>query len=255
MKSIFDRSTELLTGVIFNSVSKKATYTHLKSFLNDAWYNFIIPHVPSKDLSWDETKELVREEKKDGYSLSYYVPEKLAKDYQEYFAENNHKAFGTDFFMLVKNKKHGELMGELIETDDSNIDEFVSMAKVCFSDWDNEEKYARHFYKLQKQDLPKKIKNYIYTIKGEQVGFGAIVVSAEDKLSYIHNTGVLPEHRRRGHFTSMTKHLINESIALGASESYALVEENEASYYGMVKMGFSPVAKFYLFDTNPSKPL
>lgn len=251
MNDIFNRSNQLFTGIIFDSLNKYETFTHIRSIFNDAWYNFIVPDVPPGELNWSQVQEVIRVEVSHGFQLSYYIPTRLLAKYIKYFENNGkNKDLGSDIYMFKQNKAQLTTTGELILVNDHNIEEVINIAKICFPDWANNEEYSRHMYKHQKNDTNLIVKNYLYSFDKQVVGFCGIIASLALNLAYFHGIGVLPDYRRKGHFTAIVQNLINDSIALGISDTYALVELNGGSYHGLTKLGYTPADKYYLFSTN-----
>lgn len=245
----FIKSNELLTGTVYESVTAHDSFTHIKSYFRDAWYNFIVPNGSVDNFNWEKSQKVINREQKKGFALSYYIEEKLLPEYRKRLSK--HEDFGSEFYMFYKNKLTKKVPGELVDVNDNSVEKYVEMAKICFPDWENNEKYSRYFYDKQKQpsdDLS--IVNYLYRVKGVDVGFASIIASNKHSLSYLHNMGVLPKYRRKGYFTDITKLLSNYSISKGIEESYALVEGGEASYHGFKKLGFTTKGKYYLFGTK-----
>jgi len=250
MSDMFNRSNQLLTNILFESVNNYPTFTHIKSIFSDEWYNFIAPHVTSDKLAWDEINSIITQENKRDFKLSYYISEQLLADYSNYFSEHKHnKEIGTEYYIFKSSKDPITELGELVLVDDSLIEEYVSMGKICFPDWENNETYARYVYQRQQESQTLIIKNYLFRYENQFVGFCGIIASPKQNLAYFHNVGVLPAYRRRGHFTSITHHVINTSLSFGITDTYALIEYNGNSYHGLTKLGYESVDKYHLFST------
>ena len=245
----FTKSNNLLAGIVYESVTKHNSFTHIKSYFRDAWYNFIVPSGSVNTFDWEEAQKVIKAEQKKGFALSYYIEERLLPEYKKRLSK--HEDFGSEFYVFYKNSFFKEIPGELVKVDDDSIGLYVEMAKICFPDWENNEKYSRYFYDKQKESSDNlSIVNYLYRVNNENVGFAGIIASKKHNLSYLHNMGVLPKHRRKRYFTNITKLLSNYSLSKGIEESYALVEGGEASYHGFKKLGFTTEDKYYLFGTK-----
>jgi hypothetical protein len=250
MSSLFDRSNQLLTGITYISFKTYPTFSHLKSIFKDGWYNQIIPSVLSNELDWRSVKEILSTEQKEGYSLSYCIPEDYLKDYQEAFAINGHKPFGSECYIHKSvSQIEDNFMGQFEEVNQGNLETFIEIAKSCFPDWTNNEEYSRLFYNLSQEDQSKVIyRNLLYKVGDQYVVICYLIISEELNLGYIHNTGVLEVHRRRGYFTDMVNYSCKLSLESGASDCYAIVENDGASFMGLSKLGFTPKHNFYLFE-------
>lgn len=249
MSDVFIRGLQLFTGIIYESVNKYPTFTHIKSFFKDEWYNFIAPTIAPNQLNSAEVKKLIDSETKLGVSLSYYISNDLFSQYATYFRDSNHFNTSTDYYICSQHQHSYKPAGKLILVDDSTIDTYVSMSKICFPEWASNESYARHMYQHQKTNQGKIVRNYLLNDNGVYVGFCGFIGSKNENLAYFHNTGILPEYRRKGYFTAIIQHLINFSVKSGINESYALVENDSGSYHGLIKLGYEVQEKYHLFST------
>lgn len=249
MKDIFTRGLRLFTGIIYESVNEYRTFTHIKSVFNDEWYNFIIPKVSPDQLDLTGVNKLIESERANGFSLSYYVPDSLFKLFNIYFNNTKHINTSSDYFICMNNINKYNPIGQLILVDNSTIDTYVAMSQVCFPEWANNEEYARHMYKHQNSNKEKMVSTYLLKDNNKYIGFCGIIGSIKDNLAYFHNTGVLPEFRRKGYFTAIIQHLLNISLKSGITDTYALVENNSGSYHGLTKLGYKVEDKYHLFST------
>lgn len=249
MSFAFAQNNKILTGIIYDRILEHETFTHAHSVFPDMWYNFIVPKVVPAELDWKEVNEVVEAEKRNGYSLSYYVSEELQPAYKQYFLEQGQaNESESDFAVFATNQVVDQVPGCLELVTQDTVAEYVRMDMLCFPGWDNSENYCRHFFELQEQEEAANIRNYLYRVNDQIVGFGAIVLSPTLNLAYIHNTGILPEHRRQGHFSNLIRHLMNIAIQKGIAESFALVDDGGASHLGLQKLGFEARHKNYLFE-------
>ena len=248
MSNIFSRGLRLFTEIIYESVNEYPTFTHIKSVFKDEWYNFIVPKVTPDKLDSAEVKRVVDAEAKRGVLLSYYISDTLLNQYKRFFRDSTHINTSTDYYICNQHKNIYKPSGELILVDDSTIDTYVSMSKICFPDWTSNESYARHMYRHQKENRGKIVRNYLLKDNGTFVGFCGFIGTKSENLAYFHNTGVLPDSRRKGYFTAIIQHLINFSLESGITESYALVENNSGSYHGLIKLGYKVEEKYHLFS-------
>jgi len=247
--SAFAQNNQILTGIIYDRITEHETFTHVHSVFPDEWYNFIVPKVGPQELNWEDVKKVVQAENLAGYSLSYYVPDELKQAYKLYFLEQGQSNESeSDFAVFATNQISHQVPGSLELVTSESVDEFVRMDILCFPGWDNSENYCRHFFELQEQEEAANIRNYFYRVNNQIVGFGAIVLSRSLNLAYIHNTGILPEHRRQGHFTNLIRHLMNVAVQAEIAESFALVDDGGASQLGLQKLGFEARHKNYLFE-------
>ncbi|MFZ2199286.1 MAG: GNAT family N-acetyltransferase [Microgenomates group bacterium] len=248
MSDIFDRGLKLFSGIIYETINEYSTFTHIKSVFNDEWYNFIVPEVDPDKLDSAEVRRVVDAEAKRGVSLSYYISDALHNQYKTFFEGSSHLNTSTDYYICNQHQNIYKPSGELILVDDSTIDAYVSMSRTCFPDWASNESYARHMYRHQKANQEKIVLNYLLKDNDNYVGFCGFIGSKKENLAYFHNTGVLPEYRRKGYFTAIIQHLINLTITSGITKSYALVENNSGSYHGLIKIGYKVEEKYHLFS-------
>lgn len=245
---IFDKSSKLLTGVIYREVKKFPKLIHLKSYFKDCWYNYLAPTVPSKDFPWHEAENLIESEAKTGFDVSFYIHSSLLADYESVLKKNGHEKIGSEVYMLATlNDPYLNIECEYKPITDTNLDLLVDMTKRCFPEWNNNEEYSRYFYKLSVTNLEPLVENFISKAGEDYVGFGGVVISRRLGLSYLHNTGILEPFRRRGYYSDIVRYRCNKSLEHGVKEVFALVEEDSASYRGLLKLGFRPEETYYLF--------
>lgn len=249
-KPIFDRSNKLLEDVVYCKITKHKTFIHMKSFFDDAWYNFITPQVSANEFNWQEASSLISSENSKKVSLSYYISQKLLNEYKKELKKN----LGSDIYIYKKLEDEGEIRSgiEFVEVNDDNIRKFNKIAVECFPGWSNTEKYSRHFLELSKKHSDKVSKNFLMKIEGEFVGIGCIVIWKKGNLSYLHNMGTIKKQRRKGLFLEFSKYLCNQSLKRKVDEVYALVEEDSGSYNGFKKLAFEVQEKYHLFDSKSS---
>lgn len=251
MDNFFERSNHLLTGSLYRSTKSYGSFTHIKSMFSDPWYNFIVPHVAPSDLDWVAVQNVLDKEARAGYALLYYIKDIFVEEYRTYFSQNGQQEnVGSEVYIAKKNQERIPVEGQLIEIDDNNLQLNLDMGSICFPEWKDNAQYVRYVYNLQKKSSDRIVKNYLYMINHESVGFAGIIASREQNLAYIHNTGVMPEQRRKGHFTNIVHHLMNFAHSQGISDIYALVEEDGGSYNALTKMNFITQEKYYLFETK-----
>lgn len=251
MKNIFESGLKLFSGIIYKTIDRYPTFIHIKSIFDDEWYNFIVPIVNSNQLDWEKVIKIIASEKKNGVSMSYYVPNKLLTDYQSYFSRNDNNIYtSSDVYICKKINEIYCPKGELVLVDDKSLQKNIDMAKICFPEWTNNEQYSRHMYDYQKNKGELIVRNYFLRVDGDDVGFCSCMESQELNLSYYHAIGVLPEFRRKGYFTAMIQHLMNETKKLNIDNVYALVEQDSGSYNGLIKLGYTVQDKYHLFSTN-----
>jgi hypothetical protein len=245
----FQENNQSLIGVLYDLVAEHETFTHVRSVFKDKWYNFIVPKVLPGMLDWQSVLELTHAEEKGGYALSYYVPERFRSAYKEYFFKRGKEnESGSDFQVRAQNIRIDETPGELILVDNKILGNLLKMVEICFPDWDNNQEYTKYFYELQDKASHVVINNYLYRLNGNDVGFCGYVGSLQENLAYIHNTGVLPQYRRQGHFSNMIHHLMNKALESKIEYSFALVDKDGASYLALKKLGFVTKNKYYLFN-------
>lgn len=250
MSDIFNRGLDLFTGIIYRSITSYPTFMHIKSIFRDEWYNFIIPNVSPDNLNWDQALSIINSEKEQGYLLSYYIPDDLFNQYIKYFKVNSkNENIGSDFYIAKHIENKYSPIGNLVLVDDTTIQKYVDMAKICFPEWETNKQYAMHMYEQQKINKQLVVRNYLLKHDNNFVGFCGMISSQKNNLAYFHNTGVLPKHRRKGYFAAIIQHLVNLSIPLGISDTYAIVENESGSYHGLIKLGFIVKDKYHLFST------
>jgi hypothetical protein len=245
----FKQNNQLLIDILYDSITEYQTFVHARSIFKDKWYNFIVPSVASETLDWKMVEQIIQNEQKNGFELSYYVSQPLVENFQKYFAgigKNNESE--SDFYLYAKNKHYDDVQGKFVLIDETTFKEFVSIVTVCFPEWDNNQGYSEYFFNLQNQQAGHIIQNYIYQVNGENVGCCGYLASRAHNLSYLHNTCVLPPFRRRGYFSNMIKFLSNHSVENNIENSFALVDDNGASFKALQKLGFATKHKYYLFD-------
>ncbi len=186
-------------------------------------------------------------EKESGYSVSYYIDNQFYEDYKDNLEKKEIKELGTDVYLLKKLKEKYKLDEEDFQTVNSaNLEDYISLAKTCFPDYENEEEYTRYFYDLTLR-YPEKYKNILLRKDAEIAAFGSVILSPELNLAYFHNTGTSPKYRRKGLFTQIVKKSSNLSCDSKIIEVYAIVEEDCGSYHGLKKLGFEEAEKFHFF--------
>ncbi|KKS31275.1 MAG: hypothetical protein UU93_C0019G0010 [Candidatus Amesbacteria bacterium GW2011_GWA2_42_12] len=245
----FKENNRVLLGILYESINEHDTFTHVRSVFTDKWYNFIVPAVTPDKFDWALSTKVIENEQKNGFSLSYYVPQPLYSANKSYFTQlGKENESESDFYVFVKNEHRKKTQGKLVLIDVTTLQNFLEMVKVCFPEWENNETYSRYFYQLQNKNTDHLIKNYMYRIGNKDVGFCGYVGSQKQNVAYIHNTGVLPRYRRKGYFSNMIQLLANFSVENNIENSFALVDQDGASFMALQKLGFETKCKYYLFD-------
>ena len=252
MSNIFARGLKLFDGIINKAVDNYPTFLQIKSVFSDEWYNFIVPLVPPTKLDWPHAKTIIAAEKIHGISMSYYIPDQYIDAYKQHFLlQDQQDNLSSDIYISKKVDQELSPVGKLILIDDQTITTYIKMAKTCFPEWANNEEYALHMYDHQKNNTRTIVLNYLLVHNNEQVGFCGLIGSTNTNLAYFHNTGVLPQFRRKGYFTAIIQHLIKVTKSLGIHDTYALVEQDSGSYHGLLKLGYSVEDKYHLFSSTP----
>ena len=247
--NFFDRSLEFFTGVLYKNISKYPTFTHLKSYFNGCWYNFLIPNVHISDFDWSQAIELIDSEKRNGYDLSFYISLILMEEYRPVLEKKGHKMLGSEVYIFKTiDRMLPDISCKYENVTDSTIDFFVKMDKECFPDWENNEEYSRYFHEKSKIGGDPTIYNVLARKDGDYVGFGSAIISAKLGLSYLHNTGVVEKFRRLGIYSDLVIQRCNKSLGLGAKDIFAIVEEDSGSFWALSKLGFKPVATYYIYS-------
>lgn len=248
--SIFFRSNNLLLGSIYSGLnfSQDKTFLYISSPFNDQWYNFMVPLVKPSDFNWKEAERIITEEKEQGRDVSYYIHSSLVADYESFLKELRYADGGDEVYMYKQLElSDSESAANLTVVDDSSLEDFVKMSNSCFPDWDNNEEYSRKCYNFDKAINTREFPSFILKDEGKASSFGALILSKELNLGYIHNTGTLEKYRRKGYFSSLIKSMCRYLLDRNISEVYAIVEEDSGSYHGFKKLGFDAVEKFYLY--------
>ena len=131
---------------------------------------------------------------------------------------------------------------------ENNLQEYLQLANICFPEWPNNAEYCMYFYNLGEESLGKFFKTTLIEEDGKLVSFGSIIVDPKIDIAYFHYTGTHPEHRRKGLFSDMARNRCNFAWDNGVKEVFVLVEENSGSHHGLMKLGFKPVATYYLYE-------
>ena len=238
-----------MKNILYKDFVEYETFIHGESFLEDALYNYIIPKVEAEKLNKEEVDTVVASEEGKGISMTYYINESLKSSFSDLLRSN--EDYGDDTFISFKLKETLKAeRTDYTELSEEDFEEYISLAKECFSDWDNEEFYSRMFLEHGAEKEGKILKTLIFKDEGEIVSFGSVVVDRNLKLGYLHNAGTREESRNRGYFSDITKGLCNIASEQGSDEMYAIVEDGEGSYQALTRLGFEVSDRFYLYATN-----
>ena len=247
-ESIFMRGLRLLSGSVFSYVESRDGCLIVRSPFDDEWYNFVVPLVEHRGLDTEVIEDIRKKGKEVGRKISYYVHSSLRGGYADWLLKNGYEQIGVEVYMVSPLPiDYSERTGELVEVDDSNLMEFLDMAKKCFPDWNNQEEFSKYFYDLKGEKDNLHYRSYLLRVNGAYVSFGSLIFSKWQKLAYLHNTGTLEKYRRNGYYSSITGYRCDVAISADSIEVFAIVDEDSASYWALKKRGFEPEEVFYLY--------
>jgi len=246
---LFTRGIELFEDNIYTEVKRGKDFWETKSIYKDAWYNFIIPLISAQSFSWKEANAIITKARGRGRDVSLSIEKSILPGYLKELEAQNYKKFGSDVYMhqTLENTFEGTV-GELVEVDESNLDEYICMTKECFPEWDNIEEYSRYFYQLTSATDKKFIyKTYLLKVDDSYVSFGSLMLAPKLNLAYLHNAGTVKKHRHKGYYSSMAKLRCNVALQSGLGEIFLLVEEDGGSFQASRGLGFKPKITSYIF--------
>ncbi len=247
--NLLHKSNELMKCVLYEKFTEYKTFVHEKSILNDEWHNFIVPIVDYDELDINEVKKVVEQEKSAGKKLSYYIHEDLKNSYIEKLPKESF--LGDDAFMQKTINHPFKLKNENIyELQNENIEEYIQLAKSCFSDWDDEEDYTKLFIGFGEKKGDCILKTILLFEDDVVASFGSVIIAPHINLAYLHNMGTHVEFRKRGYASEITKHLCNLALKYEASDVYALVEPDGGSYNLLKKFDFIAKQHFYIYSIS-----
>ncbi len=247
--SLFKRSNKLMEGILYEGFFEYKTFIHAKSVLKDAWYNYIIPKVGPSILNKKEVKRIIENEKKAGYLMSYYLNESILNDYYKYSLQLEN--FGDDVFISIKVTEPYKIENkDFVELTELNLEEYVSLAKSCFPDWENEEMYTRMFFNFGEKKNERILKTILIKEGNDIIAFGSVIIDLDLKLAYLHNSGTHERSRNKGYFSALVKNRCNIALEYGIKEVYAIVENGEGSYRVLSQLGFEVQETFHLYSAN-----
>ena len=246
--SIFWRTIRLQLENSNQSIDEYPTFIHVRSVFNDEWYNFIIPIQEAQYFEWDKAESIINSESLSGKTVSLCIHKELNEAYKDALTAKGFEEAGSEVYM------HRKSMQEEIQDDrtfesveDSNYEILLEMSSSCFPDWDNNEEFTKFFHDLTGKETKNSYHEYLEKDGDQYVAYGCAVLSKEENLAYLHNTGTLEEHRRKGYFTSLIQFLSNLALNMGMQDLVAIVEEGEGSYQALLKMGFEEKELFILY--------
>lgn len=239
----------------FTTIIETDSYRFIKSIFNDPWYNYIIPKVDDpKDFDWKITEKINSNERSHGVGVSYYIEDGILDTFKPKIIDLGYELFGTDVYLYNSTDSYPNEVtyGKIRPIEESHIDSYVNTAKVCFDEWHNEEKYCRFTLNLSKtSDTDKRENITLVTYEDEIItSFGLILIDPARNVGYIHNTGTHEKYRRMGYFTRMIDVLGSIAKQKGLENVYVLVEKDEASYKGLIKLGFKISTTYNLFSKS-----
>jgi ribosomal protein S18 acetylase RimI-like enzyme len=261
-----DRHLELLSGVFYEDVYRPDGFLFAKSVFPEHWYNLIVPDVPPRELNWSHVDGLIDSEADSGRALSFYVPHALANDYGEFLTARTWNLIAVDAYVtksLDGEGEHDDLIGrsqyEFRPVTEQNAEAFLDIGHRCFPEWPNQREYSRFSIDLARRlddegkahDTSRKRNGNWLAYEGETpVAMGSMLWDtapgevAQDGYGYIHNTGVHPDHRRRGIFNELLDFLSYQALRNGVSTVYANTEYDGPAYHGFMKNGFHLTARY-----------
>lgn len=252
--NIFDQSKKLLKGLFYEDIIEFPTFTYLKSVFSDKWYNLIEPSVPVEQFDWEAARTLITDETKKDIAVSYYIHKEQYDQFEPKLHEEGYKEKVHDVYLAIDTKPDAlvELPAGITFTflEGQFFPKYVQMVKQCFPEYANNDSYCQLCYFAALENNVKGIgrKNFnIVVSAGETpVSFGSVALSADLNLGYIHNTGTIPEARRKGYFSALIHILRDVAAKEGVSTVYANTEVESASYHGFRKLGFTENCSYML---------
>ena len=205
-----------------------------------------------KAFPWSQVEKLIETEKNQGVRISLYIDDGWLNEYKPTLTERGFAFLGTDTYVYRELDQAYPVKDgvTIVPLNEALMNDYVNVAKKCFGEWPNEEQCARFTAKLTKSADNRRYNQTALVMNQarEVVAFGSILNDLDGKLGYIHNTGTREDYRRKGLFTEMVKYLSNIAFAENIKTVLAIVEKDQASYHGFMKMGYHQSPLYHLYS-------
>lgn len=236
------KSIKLLSPEYFEQAFNLNNCQHLVSIFQDAYHNFIIPDPDFAQVDATQNSKLLEKFNAEGKLFSYYIPKEIEPAIESLVTSTGLKRDGDTRYVFKNISEQYQIPDhQIIKLEESNLEQFLEAAIVCFPGWENES-FTRWCLNCPAVEM------LALTIEGKIAAFAGYFTKPGQDYVLLMNAGTLPEFRRQGFHEYMIKKRVNEILALRESATfYSDVDDGGASHLGFTKLGFEdgPVYAMY----------
>ncbi|MCA9302204.1 GNAT family N-acetyltransferase [Candidatus Nomurabacteria bacterium] len=229
-------------------------FFYVDSHFKDEWYNFVVPKLSDpKKLNISLIDQIIHKSKSEGKKLSFYVNEKLKDNYLPFVKKYGGEKLGSDSYLVkeIGKQTNPNLPTDYYLSNEYSLNEVIKVLESCHPGWPGESYYCRLYEKYKEEGQEdRKFETIVTKHKQEIIGAGSVIVDTSLGLAYLHNAGVVKDHRRRGLHTALVDERCNFGVNHGVNKFISIAEEATGSYKGLIKNGFQLKDKFYLFKID-----
>jgi len=248
----FSRMMHMYVGTNVDWITEYPTFYHVSSRLSSAWYNFIVPQVNDvNNLDQTTVIHIGQTEKDFGTDVGLYINQSILDNYQTFLQEKKFKLIGNETYLTLttKDKVPVELPQGYTISSEYNINNVIDVLKKCFPDWPEEKDYSNMYeqYKLTGQE-DRIFETFCVYFENQIVGAASISIDQNLNLGYLHNDGIINEHRRKGLHTALINVRNNFGLEYKITDMVTIVDDKANSFPSFLKSGFQIADKFYLYS-------
>jgi len=253
----YEKTLNLFNVIINKKVTKYKTFWHVESLFKDGWYNYILPTADAETFDFSHAEEIRSAAIYSGRNISYYINERLIKDYEWFLRRQEYKCLGTEHYQIKRLKLPFKLKpGETYQVlDGKYLEKYLLAAQNTYPDWEECTRYCKYFYDLQTISSFKN-KSFVtfISLKGDNVvGFGSIIIDKKERIGYLHLTGSTNIERRQKIISDMIKIRCNYGLKNDINEYYCISTGEGVLYDVLHKLGFYTRDIFHIWENSSAK--
>jgi predicted acetyltransferase len=249
--NIFDLHC-LLSRANWYEIVEFPQYDIVKSKVtSDPWHNYVFLKTTNPDsILLQSITEMIDVENSKGLRLSLYIHSSLLTSYQDLFTEFGVSRMGIDEYLYVNQDDNTKIIlppgYELTSVYD--IESVKNVLVECFEGWEGENQYTDVFESLKQREFDdREYETFVVMHESQVVAAGSVAIDQQVRLAYLHNTGVVKQHRRKGLYTALLNQRLNLMRDRGVTRALAISETNSGSYKALLKNGFRVEETAYLY--------
>ncbi len=242
----------MYVGTNVDWITEYPAFYHVSSKLASCWYNFIVPKVNDvNNLDQNLVMHIIHTKKDFGTDVGLYINQTILNNYQTFLQDKQFKLIGNETYLTLatKDKLPVELPQGYTISSKYNINHVTDVLKECFPEWPEESKYCQMYEDYKNKGQENRVfETFCIYYENQIVGAASISIDTNLNIGYLHNDGVLKQHRQKGLHTALINTRNNFCLEHRITNSITIVDDSANSYHSFLKNGFQIADQFYLYS-------